>query len=288
MGIAIKQEKHLISRFAVLIVALALLLVAVTLMVLYFGMGYRVVNYRYASEDGSQDSSARALVRVDKDGEMFTGTVYASDGSQYSFSRVSIGYYKVEYDNGDVYEGGLDRLLREGEGKLTLANGDVYSGSFAYDMPWGEGTYLYYNGDVYIGGFVAGQKSGEGVYTFAAVEGEVTRKYEGAFQNDLRNGYGIYYYADGSVYHGNFVNDIRCDNEATLVIANGDGTEDIYVGGFENDIKSGKGEYRWASGAVYVGDFKNDIMEGQGTYTWPDGSHSYTGTFKGNKPYIEK
>ena len=73
----------------------------------------------------------------------------------------------------------------------------------------------------------------------------------------------------------------------TLTVVNADGGQDVYTGGFENDVKNGQGEYRWASGAIYVGQFKNDVMEGQGPYTWPGGNHSYTGTFKGNKPYIE-
>ncbi len=287
MGIPIKKEKHYFSKFLVLIVALSLLFVALTLAILYYGMGYRIVNYRYATVSGEDASSARALVRVDKDGEMFTGTVWKSDGEEFSFERLGYGYYKVTYTGGDVYEGGMDRLLRTGQGKLTLANGDVYEGEFSYDLPWGLGVYRYYNGDSYEGSFVGGKKSGEGVYLWAEVEGEGTRKYQGAFANDMRNGEGTYYYANGSVYQGAFVNDLKEDTDATLYIQNEDGTQDVYVGAFLDDIKCGKGEYRWASGAIYVGDFKNDVMEGQGTYTWPGGNHSYTGTFKGNKPFIE-
>ena len=287
MGVEIKKEKHYFSRFALLIAAVTLRFVTLTLSILYFGMGYRFVSYRYTKTDGGKAYSARALVRVDKEGEMFTGTVWTSNGEEFTFSRLDYGYFSVEYIGGDRYEGGLDRLLRSGEGTLTMANGDVYEGEFAYDLPWGKGNYRYANGDSYEGDFVAGKKNGLGVYTWASVSGEGVRRYEGSFANDMRNGYGTYQYANGSIYAGDFKNDLKCDTDATLTLVNEDGSQDIYVGGFENDVKNGKGEYRWASGAVYVGDFKNDVMEGQGTYTWPGSNHSYTGTFKGNKPYIE-
>ena len=287
MGVSIKKEKSYLSRFLVLIIAATVLLVAGTLTILYFGLGYRIVSYRYEIEGSNEVRTVRGLVRVDAKGEIFTGTVWCNDGSEFGVDRIDTGYYKVVYSNGDVYEGGLDRLLKSGYGSLKLANGDVYEGGFSYDTPWGEGSYTYFNGDVYQGSFYNGKKSGEGVYVWAAVEGESQRRYEGGFYNDMRNGYGIYHYADGSIYQGDFVNDLKVDTDATLIIKNEDGTEDVYIGGFANDIKSGYGEYRWDSGAVYVGEFANDIMEGQGTYTWPDGTHSYTGTFKGNKPYIE-
>lgn len=43
--------------------------------------------------------------------------------------------------------------------------------------------------------------NGFGVYTWA--DG---RKYEGCFENDLKQGYGVYSYADGSKYSGSWVN----------------------------------------------------------------------------------
>lgn len=288
MATQIKKEKNYFARFSLLIAALALLFVMGTLAILYFGLGYRIVSYTYESQDGKEMGSVRALVRVDTAGEIFSGTVWADDGSDFGVERISDGYYRVRYSNGDVYEGGLERLLKNGNGRLELANGDVYEGTFAYDTPWGQGIYYYYNGDTYEGGFENGQKSGAGVYTWAAIEGEVQRKYEGQFADDMRNGEGVYHYANGSVYQGAFVDDLKTDDDATLIIANADGTQDVYIGAFVKDKRQGMGEYRWSSGAIYVGEFADDVMEGQGTYTWPDGTHSYTGTFKGNKPYIEE
>ncbi|MBE6637911.1 MAG: hypothetical protein E7616_00430 [Ruminococcaceae bacterium] len=287
MGVANKKPKSYLARFWVLIVAVAILLLAGTLAILYFGQGYRIVSYQFETEGNDEITKIYAVVRVDAKGDMFSGTAWCSDGTEFTLKRLSDEYYKVAYDNGDVYYGGLESLQKSGTGRMQLANGDVYEGTFSYDVPWGEGEYRYFNGDVYTGSFYHGKKSGEGVYTWAEVEGEVQRKYEGGFSNDMRNGYGVYYYANGSVYQGFFLNDLKSDTNGTLLIKNKDGTEDIYVGGFAKDVKEGYGEYRWSSGAVYAGDFSGDVMEGQGTYTWPDGIHSYQGTFQNNKPYIE-
>lgn len=287
MTAPVKKEKNYFVRLAILIIAGAVLFVVGTLAILYFGFGYRYVSYSYEKNDGQTVRSVRGLLRLDDNGEVLTGSVWGDDDVDFSVDQVRSGYYKVEYSNGDVYEGNLRQLLRSGYGKLALANGDVYEGEFTENLPNGKGTYYYFNGDVYEGDFSYGKKKGRGVYTWAAVEGEVQRVYEGAFDNDMRNGYGVYTYANGSTYSGEFVDDLKVDDDATLIIFNEDGTQDVYVGGFVEDIKSGYGEYRWESGAMYIGEFKNDIMEGQGTYYWPGGVHSYTGTFKGNKPFIE-
>lgn len=287
MAAPVKKEQNYFVRLAILIIAAAVLFVVGTLAILYFGLGYRYVSYAYEKEDGQTVRSVHALVRVDDNGELLTGSVWGDDGVDFSVEQVESGYYVVKYSNGDLYEGGLYQLLRSGNGKLTLANGDVYQGNFKENMPSGQGTYYYFNGDIYEGSFQNGKKSGNGVYTWAPVEGETQRVYEGGFENDMRNGYGVYWYANGSKYSGEFVNDLKVDDDATLIIRNEDGTQDVYVGGFVEDCKSGYGEYRWESGAIYIGEFANDVMEGQGTYVWPGGVHSYTGTFKANKPYIE-
>jgi hypothetical protein len=54
-------------------------------------------------------------------------------------------------------------------------------------MPNGEGVEWYSNGSVYVGKFLNGEKHGKGKLTF--VSGEV---YEGDFEFDNFNGFGIY------------------------------------------------------------------------------------------------
>lgn len=42
---------------------------------------------------------------------------------------------------------------------------------------------------------------------------------------------------------------------------------DMYQGFYENDMKHGKGVYKWANGSVYTGYFKNDQKHGRGMVT---------------------
>tara|TARA_B110000503_G_C6933280_1_gene323719 strand:- start:469 stop:588 length:120 start_codon:yes stop_codon:yes gene_type:complete len=39
--------------------------------------------------------------------------------------------------------------MKDGFGKLNYENGDVYEGNFKFDMKNGEGTLIYANGDLY-------------------------------------------------------------------------------------------------------------------------------------------
>ena len=68
----------------------------------------------------------------------------------------------------------------------------------------------------------------------------------------MKSGYGIYKYAEG----------------------------DYYEGQFKGDLRHGDGKYVWANGETYTGQFANGNMNGYGTYTWPTGRASYTGYFK--------
>ncbi len=46
---------------------------------------------------------------------------------------------KIEYSNGDIYEGQLVNGLREGYGQFTYANKDVYVGEFSENYRHGKG-----------------------------------------------------------------------------------------------------------------------------------------------------
>ncbi len=51
----------------------------------------------------------------------------------------------------------------------------------------------------------------------------------------------------------------------------------IYVGSWENGLRSGQGKYTWTNGDVYKGTWQNDNRHGYGEYLWHDGSK-----YKGN------
>jgi hypothetical protein len=77
---------------------------------------------------------------------------------------------RVEYDNGDVYEGQLKNSEPNGEGIYYLANGDVIVGKFKAGEVT-SGTYNFSDGSTYVGSFKDGAFDGQGVFT--AVDGSV-------------------------------------------------------------------------------------------------------------------
>ena len=56
-------------------------------------------------------------------------------------------------------------------------------------------------------------------------------------------------------------------------------TTGVYTGEFQNDERSGHGEWLYPSGAKYVGEFRDGLPNGQGVYTFPNGQ-KYVGEFK--------
>ena len=72
----------------------------------------------------------------------------------------------------------------------------------------------------------------------------------------MRHGRGVYRYADGDVYEGDYK-----DNEM-----------------------HGRGVYRYTSGAVYEGDWKDDKRHGQGVHRYADGSISHDGQWEADQP----
>ncbi|XP_036442350.1 ankyrin repeat and MYND domain-containing protein 1 [Colossoma macropomum] len=56
----------------------------------------------------------------------------------------------------------------------------------------------------------------------------------------------------------------------------------IYRGEFVDDLKQGGGVFTWANGETYEGSFYKDYRHGSGTYSWPDGSR-FTGKFYLNR-----
>jgi hypothetical protein len=103
-------------------------------------------------------------------------------------------------------------------------------------------------------------------------------RYLGEVQNNLSHGRGTFYWENGDVYRGNWVNGKK-DGLGIYILTNGD----YYEGFWRNDRFNGYGEYSWGNGEYYKGDWQNGIMHGGGTYAHLDGSE-YRGDWqKGNR-----
>ena len=101
------------------------------------------------------------------------------------------------------------------------------------------------------------------VYSGEGVEGE----YEGE-RNwlGLYEGHGVYRYADGDVYEGEFKAGLQ-EGRGVFRYANGD----VYEGEFKAGKREGRGVARFANGNVYDGEWKADNREGRGVWRWDDG-----------------
>ena len=123
-------------------------------------------------------------------------------------------------------------------------------------------------------------------------------KYEGEFENGVREGVGKMTYQNGDTYEGEFKNDVR-EGDGKMTHPNGD----IDEGDFKNNKNNGKliiytkekkifeGKINenqeltgnlnllYESGEEYIGPINNNLREGHGTYKYKD-ERIYEGEFK--------
>ena len=85
--------------------------------------------------------------------------------------------------------------------------------------------------------------------------------------DDFRNGYGIYTYANGDRYEGEWSDHVRHGQGVYIY----HGTEAKYKGMWVNGRKQGGGELIYAD-HKYVGTFKDDKPTGEGKYVFNHGT----------------
>ena len=139
----------------------ALICAAVSVLVIVGALWF--VGLRYVSLNTADGTKIKFFGMVDSDGTPMRGKIVYSIGLVADVDR---DRDTISYSDGSSYSGGLDGLLKSGQGKMYYANGDIYEGEWSGDMINGHGVYSYVNGDVYEGSFVNSEKSGEGKYTW--------------------------------------------------------------------------------------------------------------------------
>jgi hypothetical protein len=146
------------------------------------------------------------------------------------------------------------------QSNLPACNGN-YSGACF-------GKRIYDTGD-YVGEFLNGLRNGQGIYSFANGE-----KYVGQYRDNKRTGQGTYTWSDGEKYVGQW-RDGKQNGLGTYTFSSGN----KYVGQFRDDKRTGQGTFTYANGDKYVGQYIDGKMNGQGTFTFADGE-KYVGQFK--------
>lgn len=183
--------------------------------------------------------------------------------------QVVTGTGRVEWANGDVYEGALLRGKRQGQGTLQWANGQRYQGEWQDDRPTGRGQLRFANGNQFDGTVINGVPEGEGEMLFASGD-----RYKGQLRAGLPHGKGRYQWANGQVFEGDWVAD-KPQGQGQMRFANGQ----LYDGQIDAGQPHGKGRMRYGEAGVYEGDFVRGVAEGQGIYRWP-GGESYEGAWR--------
>lgn len=204
---------------------------------------------------------------IDDDGTEYTGN--QKDG------KIE-GEGTAVYTNGEKYEGEFKAGLRDGEGTLYSASGEIiYVGAWKDNVKEGHGVeYFPESNDSYDGEFKAGKRDGDAVYYW-----ENGDRYEGKWENDVRNGIGVFISADGTTspqiwLKDEFVGNLILDAEIWA-----DADSIIYIGKKENGVLEGYGRIIYAKGDFYVGEVKNGTPDGQGIMYYRNGDR-YEGEWK--------
>lgn len=204
-------------------------------------------------------------------------------------------FKRIEYDDGDVYEGETRNGKRHGKGKYTWSDGSFYDGEWKDGKKDGNGKQSHPDGSCYDGGWKDDKMDGFGVLVYSNQS-----RYEGHWSEGNENGHGMLTFANGNSYDGDWVNG-EMNGNGIYTYANGEKykvtckeDEIISKEPFETPKTSStvirsnqkaKTEYkqiRYDSGDVYEGETQNGKCHGKGKYTWADGD-TYEGDWKDGK-----
>ncbi len=115
--------------------------------------------------------------------------------------------------DGSSYKGELEKGIPHGKGKAKLADGSTYEGNWEDGFPEGKGKFVFgddtkWKGDYFEGLSSKGKSNGPGVYYFANGS-----RYEGEFKDDLFHGEGSLVLNDGSMLKGNWDKGLMIDGD---------------------------------------------------------------------------
>lgn len=120
----------------------------------------------------------------------------------------------------------------------------------------------------------------EGVIRYYNRSEKITEKYEGHWKNGKKCGHGVQTFSNGSVYEGDFDSDLREGRGIFRWAQQGD----VYEGEWKRNQRHGRGIHSWADGRKYHGEWTCGVIEGRGVFEWQDGS-TYEGQCKAGKKH---
>lgn len=102
------------------------------------------------------------------------------------------------------YEGGFVDDKRYGFGTMYYSTGNIYEGEWRNGVRHGQGTMHWTHAhERYEGEWSHGLQHGKvGIHSYFNIESGTCNVFVGSFRNGKRNGRGVFYYADGCKYEG--------------------------------------------------------------------------------------
>ena len=236
------------------------------------------------------------------------------------------GRRRMEYPNGDVYDGNWSGGKYDGKGIFLSQSGYRYEGIWRGGKRHGAGRETLPDGMVYDGEFVDNARHGRGVLKWPkGVGGGGEGEYIGEFQEGKRGGRGRQVWRDGDgklyVYEGDWEDDLMHGqgtiwedgrprkvearrgavllsaplSKITVNLDLPDGSS--YRGEAfsrskdeesveEGWVLDGYGVREWPSGERYEGEYRNSLRHGRGRFAWPDGS-CYDGSWRNGAPSLD-
>lgn len=186
------------------------------------------------------------------------------------------------HSTGTTYKGEFQHGFKHGHGKIVYASGNYYEGEWKFDKKSGFGEMRWLtSGEIYTGYWEENKQNGFGVHLWLEEPGKLKslrNRYEGMWFNGTRNGYGTFYYSDGSRYDGEWVNNQK-EGFALFTDPSGDIAESI----FKNDrVFLRLNEPRKIHMTSIVEDGSDDSTEDKPSRTKSRGKSKQNGTSRPN------
>ncbi|MDD2421588.1 MAG: hypothetical protein PHU78_05570 [Heliobacteriaceae bacterium] len=280
-----------------LLVILALILIAIPVLIVYYGWPWFVSAFLTAKictgDPKLENYNGKVQIYHEQKLEslMFVGRLengkYVGFGKEFDLNgrqTYAGNYVDGKHDgsgelliaDGTIYKGEFSKGKRVGYGQIFELDSLTFEGTFAEDHLEGDGTEYHRNGkEKYKGGFQGGLYSGKGVL----YDENGVRIYEGAFDKGHFNGEGRYYdEKEELMYLGSFLNGLYDGKGKLFIIPNSMWYEGSFLAGKAN----GDGKLLKGGLVFYEGGFSDNMMAGTGVLTDIVSGLSYSGPFENN------
>ena len=191
------------------------------------------------------------------------GEYIFSNGSSYHgqvLNGLRDGKGVFESNEGIIYDGEWKKGLKHGKGKIIQGNMEM-EGEWKEGVICGKCRIKWKSGNLFDGELIDNKLNGNGYMIW----NDKNEKYTGRWENNLQNGLGIHIWYDNKLSNHKFFRDRyvgqwkegKRDGYGKFFYSNGS----TYEGYWRNDKKEGFGILSFQDRTKILGTFKNDILE---------------------------